>query len=143
MKKRQSSPVDSSYGRATREAREWVGVSLREVARLAEIHPTYLSKIELGHLPPPSQDVQKRIDGVLTNLLVRRAASEKERLVLLEEDVFEDELRIINALVSGHIHQRKFRDPLLQLLRRLVKQLEAEETASSSSEAKEQHPKRR
>jgi transcriptional regulator with XRE-family HTH domain len=127
VKKRQSSPVDSSYGRAVRETRERVGYSLREVARLAEIHPTYLSKIELGHLPPPSPEVQKRIDGVLKSLLMQLVRCKKQGLVSLESDVFEHELLLIDALVSEHVHQRKFRDPLLQLLRRLVKQLETDE----------------
>lgn len=109
--------------------RERVGCSLREVARLAEIHPTYLSKIELGHLPPPSKEVQKRVDGVLTNLLIQLVARKKQGLVSVESDVFEHELRLIDTLVSGHVHRRNFRGPLLQLLRRLVKQLEAEETS--------------
>lgn len=43
------------FGPHIREAREARGIGLRELARLIEVEPAYLSKIERKIFPPPSE----------------------------------------------------------------------------------------
>jgi transcriptional regulator with XRE-family HTH domain len=52
-KKQQES---KSFGTILREIRVAEGIGVRELARKAKLHPTYVSKIELGQVPPPSTD---------------------------------------------------------------------------------------
>lgn len=43
------------FGPHIRETREARGIGLRELARLIEVEPAYLSKIEREIFPPPSE----------------------------------------------------------------------------------------
>lgn len=138
MKKLKRSSLDTAYGPGLRGQRTRLGVSLREFARLAEIHPTYLSKIELGHLPAPSAAVRKRIDHLVVGLLTGILEQKKEQLLSLESEVFEDELSLIDLLVTAYVHKPRFRNSLLQQLRRLVELLEAEDPSTSSPTVKAQ-----
>ena len=45
-----------AYGKKVRAKRESMQISLRDFAKKIEISPTYLSKIERGEFPPPTED---------------------------------------------------------------------------------------
>lgn len=47
---------DKHFGKMLRTVREQRRLSVRKLARLIGISPTYLSKIERGELPPPAWD---------------------------------------------------------------------------------------
>src|SRR5438105_1390389 len=55
-----------TFGQTLRRVREKADVGLNQLARDVGIHPTYLSKIELGQLPPPDwkkiADIAHRLD---------------------------------------------------------------------------------
>lgn len=54
-----------SFGAQLRELRKNAGLTLRELAEKVNVNFTYLSKIENGALPPPSEKVVKQLAGVL------------------------------------------------------------------------------
>lgn len=54
-----------SFGAQLRELRKSAGLTLRELAEKVNVNFTYLSKIENGALPPPSEKVIKQLAGVL------------------------------------------------------------------------------
>lgn len=108
-----------------------LGVSLREFARLAQIHPTYLSKIELEHLPAPSPAVQKRIDDLLAELAARTRDEKNDLLRSLQSEVFESELLLLDMIMNKYARKPQFRAPLLQQMRRMVERLEAEDLSTS------------
>lgn len=59
-----------NFGRMLRKTREELALSdksysLRQVAQRASIKPTYLSKIERGELPPPSEATILRVSSDL------------------------------------------------------------------------------
>jgi len=113
------------YGLRVRELREMLGLSLRGVARRAGIHPTYLSKIELGHLGPPSAAIQNRIDTALTAMLESQLVSERRRLEDQRRTVFQHELLLIARFVEKYQSDGAFRDALLNEFRYIVSRLEA------------------
>lgn len=45
-----------TFGKTVRYLREQNGVSLRKLAKLLEMSPAYLSKLERDLLPPPSEE---------------------------------------------------------------------------------------
>jgi len=53
------------FGPCVREYRKAKGLSLRELATAASIDFTYLSKVETGKFPPPSQEVIARLAEAL------------------------------------------------------------------------------
>lgn len=53
------------FGPHIREIREAKSIGLRELARLIEVEPAYLSKIEREIFPPPSEALIVRIAGNL------------------------------------------------------------------------------
>jgi len=57
--------AEESFGEAIRRSRKETGVSLRKLARMAEISPAYLSKLERGLLPPPSEEFINSISSAL------------------------------------------------------------------------------
>ena len=59
-------PAKTNFGDYVRDTRERLkskdrSFSLRQVAQRVGIQPTYLSKMERGELPPPSEETAKRI----------------------------------------------------------------------------------
>ncbi|WP_027875041.1 helix-turn-helix domain-containing protein [Spongiibacter marinus] len=59
-------PAKTNFGDYVRDTRERLkskdrSFSLRQVAQRVGIQPTYLSKLERGELPPPSEETAKRI----------------------------------------------------------------------------------
>jgi transcriptional regulator with XRE-family HTH domain len=57
--------MEDSFGNKIRELRNQAGIGLRELARLINKSPGYLSDVELERVPPPSQEVIIRIAIVL------------------------------------------------------------------------------
>lgn len=53
------------FGSYIRERRKALKYSLRDLADAAEIDFTYLSKVETGRFPPPSEDVIQRLAKAL------------------------------------------------------------------------------
>jgi HTH-type transcriptional regulator, competence development regulator len=53
------------FGPYIRETREAKSIGLRELARLIEVEPAYLSKIEREIFPPPSEMLIVKIGGHL------------------------------------------------------------------------------
>lgn len=51
-----------AFVRREREARE---IGLREMARMIDVSPTYLSKIERDEFPPPAEDKVKAIAKII------------------------------------------------------------------------------
>src|ERR1700720_1368037 len=49
-------PPTTQFGQAIRSSRQAKEISLRALARGVGISPTYLSKIERGHFPAPTQE---------------------------------------------------------------------------------------
>jgi transcriptional regulator with XRE-family HTH domain len=54
-----------SFGQLLRDARNAKGLTLRKFAIVAELSPTYVSKIERDEMSPPSEDTIKRIARIL------------------------------------------------------------------------------
>lgn len=53
------------FGDIIKELREEQGISQRQFAIKLNITPTYLSKIERGEFPPPSEEVIKKMADLL------------------------------------------------------------------------------
>lgn len=71
-----------TFGKELRAERQRQGISLRELARRVEISPTYLSHIEIDHVPPPSPDIVCRLANALgadSEVLLARAGRWDER----------------------------------------------------------------
>jgi transcriptional regulator with XRE-family HTH domain len=47
--------MDKTFGTLVRQLRSQKGYSLRELAWCVDLSPNFLSKMELGHFPPPSE----------------------------------------------------------------------------------------
>jgi transcriptional regulator with XRE-family HTH domain len=54
-----------TFGKKLRDFRIHAEVGLRELARLIEKSPGYISDVEQDHVPPPSEDVILRIAAAL------------------------------------------------------------------------------
>lgn len=57
--------MDDSFGSILRSIRLDAKIGLRELARLVKISPGYLSDVEIGRVPPPSESVILDIAKVL------------------------------------------------------------------------------
>jgi transcriptional regulator with XRE-family HTH domain len=57
--------MTETFGKKLRELRIKSAVGLRELARLIDKSPGYLSDVEQGHVPPPSEDVILKIAAAL------------------------------------------------------------------------------
>ena len=87
-----------SFGEQVRKARDVLNISLRALAKRAGIHPTYLSKIELGHVAPPSADVQERITKALHAAGSDLVQERKEKLAKEEEAIRGLELELLATI---------------------------------------------
>jgi len=56
---------DQEFGARLRELRKQAGLTLRELANRAGVSFTYLSKIESGAMPPPSEKVILQLAEIL------------------------------------------------------------------------------
>jgi transcriptional regulator with XRE-family HTH domain len=57
--------MTETFGKKLRDLRIQTDVGLRELARLIDKSPGYLSDVEHGHVPPPSEDVILKISAAL------------------------------------------------------------------------------
>ena len=57
--------MTETFGKTLRNLRLSADVGLRELARLIEKSPGYISDVEQGHVPPPSEDVILKIAAAL------------------------------------------------------------------------------
>lgn len=73
------------FGTRVRELRKEAGLSLRELARRVKIDFTYLSKVELERVDPPS-------DRVIRDL-ARELEADEEEMLALAAKVSQDDLR--------------------------------------------------
>ncbi|MFC2025164.1 tetratricopeptide repeat protein, partial [Chloroflexota bacterium] len=91
------------FGVRLRELRTQAGLSQRELADKAGINFTYLSKIECGVMPPPSEKVMLRLADVLN--------ADKDELMSLSSRIPSDIAQILKdrktlqRLRSNHTHQ--------------------------------------
>jgi transcriptional regulator with XRE-family HTH domain len=53
------------FGEFVRREREAKGIGLREMARMVQVSPTYLSKIERDEFLPPAEDKVKAIAEII------------------------------------------------------------------------------
>ncbi len=58
-------PPREDFGEQLRRVREARRLSVRRLARLVAVSPSYLSRIERSHVPPPSDRTIARIAGIL------------------------------------------------------------------------------
>lgn len=75
------------FGRTIRHLREKEGIGLRQMAAAIGISPTYLSQVELGGLPPPTEAKVEAIARVLKQ--------EPDELVALAGRIPSDLLEIV------------------------------------------------
>ena len=57
--------TEENFGQRVRALREQAGISQRQFAFALDITPTYMSKIERGEFPPPSEAVIKNMANML------------------------------------------------------------------------------
>jgi transcriptional regulator with XRE-family HTH domain len=57
--------MTQTFGKKLRDVRIKSEVGLRELARLVDKSPGYLSDVEHDHVPPPSEDVILKIAAAL------------------------------------------------------------------------------
>jgi len=53
------------FGAYTRREREGKDIGLREMAKMIQVSPTYLSKVERDEFPPPAEDKVRAIAKIL------------------------------------------------------------------------------
>lgn len=92
------------FGQFIRQAREKMlesdrAFSLRQVAARVAIEPAYLSKIERGIFPPPSQEVIVKLADVLNEdrdvllALAGKLSSDLQSIIMQRPKLFADLLR--------------------------------------------------
>jgi HTH-type transcriptional regulator, competence development regulator len=57
--------TDMEFGAFVRQEREAREIGLREMAKMIEVSPTYVSKVERGDFSPPAEDKVRRIAKIL------------------------------------------------------------------------------
>ena len=56
---------NSSFGAWLRDQRQAAGLSLRDLGQRADLDHTYLSKVEAGKVPPPTDEAVQRLARAL------------------------------------------------------------------------------
>jgi transcriptional regulator with XRE-family HTH domain len=79
--------MDKTFGTLVRQLRLQKGYSLRELARRIDLSPNFLSKMELGHFPPPGE---KKIV-----LIAEHLEQNKDEMLALAGKVSSDLIEII------------------------------------------------
>lgn len=96
----------NKFGIRLRELRKETGMSQREVASKVKIDFTYLSKIESGVMPPPSEKVITKLAKVL--------CADKDELITLAGKVPSDLSQILKDKEIIQILRSGDRDKLTQ-----------------------------
>ncbi len=85
----------TKFGPKVRELRKKTGMSQKEVAEKVKINFTYLSKIENGTTPPPSQDTIRRLAKILNTdeyeliTLAGKVPSDLEKLIVRDKQILQ------------------------------------------------------
>ena len=98
-----------TFGPYLRELRKAKGYSLRELGEIVDMDYTYLSKVETGKFPPPSEDAIRRlaealnaeVDQLLS--LAEKVASEVQEYIRTHPHA----PKLLRALKSGHLREAK------------------------------------
>jgi transcriptional regulator with XRE-family HTH domain len=95
---------DETFGGAVRRLRESTGVSLRRFSRTVGVSPTYLSRIECAHVPPPITDKIVSIArslGVDPNALLKLAGKDRySRLLSASTRLSDQQLEQLTLLAE-------------------------------------------
>ena len=100
-----------SFGATVRRERERLGFGLREMAKKIEVSPTYLSKVERGQFPPPSEKKVKLIANIIgcdTDVLLAlagRVSSELTDIIKSNPRELADFLRLTKGLTAEDIER--------------------------------------
>ena len=78
------------FGQHQRQLRNQAGLSLRELATALDVNWAYVSKIELGHLAPPSEEVLQKLASVLGPCLDQNPIVLADHLITLAGKVPSD-----------------------------------------------------
>src|SRR4030095_16893104 len=73
--------MEKAFGTLARQLRLQKGYSLRELARRIDLSPNFLSKMELGHFPPPSE---KKIVLIAEHLEQNKGGEDKTCKILAQ-----------------------------------------------------------
>ena len=79
-----------SFGAIVRRERERREIGLRQMAKMIGVSPTYLSKLERDHFPPPAEDKVKKIAEII--------GRDPDELLALAGRVASD----LKAIIQGH-----------------------------------------
>jgi HTH-type transcriptional regulator, competence development regulator len=110
----------TQFGEHIRKARESIQetdrtFSLRQVAARVDIEPAYLSKIERGVFPPPSEEVIVKLAGVLGEdkdvllALAGKLSSDLQQIIMQRPKLFAELLRQLRE-VPDHAILRVVRE---------------------------------
>jgi transcriptional regulator with XRE-family HTH domain len=95
---------EETFGGTVRRLREAKGTSLRRFSRTVGISPTYLSRIECAHVPPPVTDKIVSIArslGVDPSVLLRLAGKGRlSRLVFAAKQLSDQQLELLTQLAE-------------------------------------------
>lgn len=97
------------FGAFVRAARERKEIGLREMAKMIDVSPTYLSKVERDEFPPPAEAKVKAIAKIIEcdpdDLLARagRVSSDISEIIKRNPIELAALLRTTNGLSSGDI----------------------------------------
>ena len=83
------------FGQHLRQLRNQAGLSLRELATALDVNFTYVSKIELGHVAPPSEEVLRKLASVLGPCLDQNPIVLADHLITLAGKVPSDVSEIL------------------------------------------------
>ena len=84
-----------TFGQHLRKLRGQAGLSLRELATALDVNFTFVSKIELGHVAPPSEDVLRKLASVLGPYLEQDQTVLADYLIALAGKVPSDVAEIL------------------------------------------------
>lgn len=103
------------FGELIRKRRKGMGLTQKELAKKVEIDFTYLSKIETGDLPPPSDDViakiaiELEIEADKLFLLAKKVPPSYRREIIKDKSTKE-----VLRLVTHHPEFRKELEQFVQ-----------------------------
>ncbi|MCA1852343.1 MAG: helix-turn-helix domain-containing protein [Beggiatoa sp.] len=100
-----------SFGPLVRREREAREIALRQMAKTIGVSPTYLSKIERGTFPPPSEDKVKAIAKIIGHdadellALAGRVASDLTEIIRRRPREIATLLRTVEGLTAEDMTQ--------------------------------------
>ena len=86
---------DMMFGQHLRQLRTQASLSLRELASALDVNFTYVSKIELGHVAPPSEELLRKLASVLGPYLDQNPIVLADHLITLAGKVPSDVAEIL------------------------------------------------